>query len=289
MLNEHPGRVFGVSTGRQWQQGPQNGQRAFRRRTERRIGSLKVRRHRLRSFAPKLSIINSRMEKEPRESKAFHLGEKVAWTKSGEWTLSMRSRAERSWMSKGKSCRKICGTLKNSRVCRKRFRKAPKMTCSSSCRRWRKGGMTSCQSIKKCRQDHIIYKVGSGSREVLNSRLCAKCSSEESRPLLSNCHGHRKEEETVKMNESEAELVSSWCYQRQAGSVKALQRAVWSLIFLVFGVCRAKVEEPEIQAQKMSEKDFYPNHRVDVRWKGMLSWITCEWKWMKESSWYRPG
>ena len=30
----------------------------------------------------------------------------VAWRKSGEWMLRMRSRAERSWMSKGKSCRK---------------------------------------------------------------------------------------------------------------------------------------------------------------------------------------
>ena len=44
----------GLSSSRQWQQGPENGQRAFRRRAERRIGSLKVRRQRLiRSFGPK--------------------------------------------------------------------------------------------------------------------------------------------------------------------------------------------------------------------------------------------
>ena len=60
------------------------------------------------------------------------------------------------------------------------------------------------------------------------------------------------------MNKSKAEPVSSWCYQRQAGSMKALQRVVWGLIFLVFGVRMAKVEEPEIQAQKMSEKDLHP-------------------------------
>ena len=40
----------------------------------------------------------------------------------------------------------------------------------------------------------------------------------------------------------------------QAGSMKALQRVVWSLVFLVFGVRMAKAEELEIQAQKMSEK-----------------------------------
>ena len=38
-----------------------------------------------------------------------------------------------------------------------------------------------------------------------------------------------------------------WCYQRQAGSMKALQRVVWSLIFLVFGVYLANAEEQENQ------------------------------------------
>ena len=61
--------------------------------------------------------------------------------------------------------------------------------------------------------------------------------------------------------------------------MKALQRVAWSLIILGFGVCRAKVEEPDTQAKKMSEKDSYPNARVDVRWKRMLSWWTCEWTW----------
>ena len=86
----------------------------------------------------------------------------------------------------------------------------------------------------------------------------------------------------MKINKSKAEPVSSWCYQRQTGSMKALQRAVCSLIFLVFGVRMAKVEEPEIQAQKMSEKDLYLISRVDVRWKRMPSQATCEWKWMRE-------
>ena len=60
------------STSRQWQQGPQKGQRAPRRRAERRIESLKVRRQRIRSFGPKLSIIGSRVEEKRREGKAFH-------------------------------------------------------------------------------------------------------------------------------------------------------------------------------------------------------------------------
>ena len=38
--------------------------------------------------------------------------------------LRMRSSAKRSWMSKEKSCRKICETLRSSRVFRKRSRTA---------------------------------------------------------------------------------------------------------------------------------------------------------------------
>ena len=60
----------------------------------------------------------------------------------------------------------------------------------------------------------------------LNSRLCAKCSLEESRPLLRRCHEKKNEQQTVKMNKSKEEPVSSWCYQRQAGSMKALLRVV---------------------------------------------------------------
>ena len=84
-------------------------------------------------------------------------------------------------------------------------------------------------------------------------------------------------------HQSKAEPVSGWCYQRQAGSMKALQRAVWSLIFLVFGVRMAKAEEPEIQAQKMSEKDLYQIPQVHLRWKRMHSWRTCEWKWVERA------
>ena len=84
------------STDRWSRQGPENGQRALRLRAERKIGRLKVRRRRLRSFVPNLNIMKRRMVKEPREDKAFHAGEKVAWRKSGKWTLRMRTRAERS-------------------------------------------------------------------------------------------------------------------------------------------------------------------------------------------------
>ena len=41
--------------------------------------------------------------------------------------------------------------------------------------------------------------------------------------------------------------------------MKALQREVWSLIFLVFGVHMVNAEEQEIQAQKMRAEDLFSN------------------------------
>ena len=52
--------------------------------------------------------IRARLEALPKGSKAFHPGERAAWRKSGErtCTLRMRSRAERSWMSKKEKLQK---------------------------------------------------------------------------------------------------------------------------------------------------------------------------------------
>ena len=41
------------------------------------------------------SIIESGVEKKPGEGKTSHPGEKVTWRKIGDWTLRIRSRAEK--------------------------------------------------------------------------------------------------------------------------------------------------------------------------------------------------
>ena len=56
--------------------------------------------------------------------------------------------------------------------------------------------------------------------------------------------------------------------------MKALQRVVWSVIFVVFGVHLAKAEVHENQAQQRIVRDLGQIHReVEVRWKRMHS---CE-------------
>ena len=83
-----------------------------------------------------------------------------------------------------------------------------------------------------------------------------------------------KEEETVKMNKSKAEPVSKWRCPRQAGSIKVHQRVVWSLIFIVFGVCLVKAEVQEDQGNKEIAREDHPDHQDGLLWmkKRMTMW-----------------
>ena len=91
-------------------------------------------------------------------------------------------------------------------------------------------------------------------------RLLRKCQE---------CQEAKKDEETVKMNKSKAEPVSSWCHSCQAGSIKLHQRTVWSLIFLVYGVYLVKVQVQEDQATEVrpDRQDGFLGMR-----KGMMIW-----------------
>ena len=71
---------------------------------------------------------------------------------------------------------------------------------------------------------------------------------------------------------------SSWCYQRQPGSMKANQRVVWSLIFFVFGVHMVKAEEQENQGHWAIATEDHQTLQVDVQWKRIHSQETCECK-----------
>ena len=114
-------------------------------------------------------------------------------------------------------------------------------------------------------------------RRGLISVLCTKRSSKHSRPLplvrecqeCQECQEEKKDEETVKMNKSKAEPVSSWCHSCQAGSIKLHQRAVWSLTILVSGVYLMKAEMQEDQA-----REVHPDRQDGLQRmrKEMMSW-----------------
>ena len=103
--------------------------------------------------------------------------------------------------------------------------------------------------------------------------LCSK-GSKKVEQLRSRCQEEMKEEGIVKMNKSKAEPVSNWRCPRQAGSIKMHQRVVWSLIFLVYGVCLVKAEVQEEQASKGIERGDHPDHQDELLWmkKTMTMW-----------------
>ena len=76
------------------------------------------------------------------------------------------------------------------------------------------------------------------------------------------------------MNLSKAEPASSRCCSRQAVSTKMHQRVVWSLIFLVYGVCLVKAGVLKEQASKEIEREDHPDHQDELPWmkKTMTMW-----------------
>ena len=89
------------------------------------------------------------------------------------------------------------------------------------------------------------------------------------------------------MNKSKTKLVSCWRCHRQAGAMKALQRVVWSLIFLGFGVHLVKAEEQGSQVQQRMDESKRllsnspsrrPMEEVDA------SLETCEGKNLRETT-----
>ena len=91
--------------------------------------------------------------------------------------------------------------------------------------------------------------------------------------------GKEEGRRTVKMNENKVKPVSIWCYQRQAGLPKALQREARSLIFLVFGVHMVNAEEQETSGAAQKRKRTLSNHRVenDSQWRRMRAFELDEW------------
>ena len=152
----HPGgAAWEVQAGYR-QQGLENGLRALRRQAERKTESPKVWKLKKRSFGPGLKPWRKKEGKEPKEDKAFHPGEKAAWRKSEvwKWTPRMRSRAEKSWMSKGENCRRSCDTLKKLSCIPKEAQGQPQeRPPAATARGGAKVAWTSCQNTRKRSKD----------------------------------------------------------------------------------------------------------------------------------------
>ena len=106
-----------------------------------------------------------------------------------------------------------------------------------------------------------------------SSQITCKTKKTKKTSIPRRCQDKEEEEGTVRTNKNKGKPVSSWRCQRQAGTMKALQRVVWSLIFLMFGVHMAKAEE---QKERKIPLCKFPSR---IRWKRIHSCENCEWKW----------
>ena len=59
--------------------------------------------------------------------------------------------------------------------------------------------------------------------------------------------------------------------------MKTLQRVVWSLIFIVFGVYLVKAEVQEDQAHKGIAREVHPDHQDGIPW--LRKWMTMSEEW----------
>ena len=126
----------GATTGRQWQQ------RTGEWSTDSSTSSGEEDRESKSQEAEIKASGNSRMGKEPGEGKAFHFGEKVAWRKSED-------EIEKLDEQRKKLQKDLRDVEKLSCVSKEVQDSLKKITCSRSCRRWRKGDMTSKELAKE--------------------------------------------------------------------------------------------------------------------------------------------
>ena len=120
------------------------------------------------------------------------------------------------------------------------------------CRRENKEGAATLR-----KQVTAAWRLGGSNLslwEYVELRLLYKGSKGKWEQHKGGCQEEKKDEGIVKMNKSKTESISGWCYQHQAGSIKVHWRVVWSLIFLVFGVCLVRAEVQEDQAHKGDRK-----------------------------------
>ena len=105
-----------------------------------------------------------------------------------------------------------------------------------------------------------LYGSNSSPWERMELRPLYKGSKGKWKRHKGRCQEEKRTEEAVKTNKSKTRPVSNWRCRGQAGLMKALQRVVWSLIFLGFGVYSVKAEEQgSLVKQRMSEKDLLSN------------------------------
>ena len=121
----------------------------------------------------------------------------------------------------------------------------------------------------------MLRKTGDCCLEALWQEIAAVCAAVGSNQVDAVVQGFR-ESGATKMNKSKAEPISSLCFQRKAGSMRALHRVVWSLIFLVFGGALGECGGAGKKVHQGIAEEVYPTLQLDLRWKKMHCYENSE-------------
>ena len=96
------------------------------------------------------------------------------------WKSKMRPSVARNWMNRSKRCRRSYERSTDCRMFPRICRRASRSHCSTSCKRWRKGGTISCLRTRRCKRGKR-YKASRTEEENLQKDSIA--AEEEMRKL----------------------------------------------------------------------------------------------------------
>ena len=159
------------STGGQSPRSQESGRQALQLQVERkteRHGAWKQRKKELRA---RIEAVEKKGGEGVQEGQCFHCREEEGSDDVWEEFMDVEDEWER----------RSCVTSKGSHVSQKKYGKPSKSQCSTSCKRLRKGGMISCQSIRKCRKGPKRYKESRTQEKFAERKCCSKRGDAEDR------------------------------------------------------------------------------------------------------------
>ena len=98
------------------------------------------------------------------------------------WKPRMRPSVAENWMNREGSCSRSYEWSTDCPSCQRKCMRASRSRCSTSCKRWRKGGTISCLSTRRCKRGRRRYKASRKEGEICRERE-SLASKEEMRKL----------------------------------------------------------------------------------------------------------
>ena len=185
------------------------------------------------------------MEKKEKHKKVpgIPLKKKGTWKKCGEtvWMSTMRLSVAENWMNRGKSCRRS-NEMSTDYSCVKGNAREPEgVTCSASCKKWRKGGPIPCLNTRRCIRERKRYKASRTEGEMCRKgarQRRKKCGNSEKKLSGRKLASDKVDKNRMADAEMEAELqgLQAGEYGRGSNASQAADCCLETMVEQVFAV-----------------------------------------------------